>query len=508
MSNMYNECQEGLVKALIADPDKLTDVARIISLDDFEDVNYSLVYESIRELKHADKKISLPDIVATINTNHPEAHVDPIWILDLDNDLTKWIAKAPALTWAKLLKTESARNKTEKILNEALLNVKKENPVDIIGQTSTLMEEVAMDALEDNDVDNAERLDRYKEYMETRLDFKKNVIPSPYPTVDKYIVGWLPGQLITVGARTSVGKSVIATQSAIAACVANKSVQIFSLEMSEFEVIDRMLCAMSNVELSALRTRKLTQDEQDRFENAQNRFANFKLSIDENPSVTIDYIKNKAIRQAQSAEGLDMIIIDYLQLVTHDKRGATREQIVAEMSREMKKLAKQLQVPVMILAQLNREGKDDPEDRLPQISDIRESGAIAADSDVILLIHRKLVSDEIDPKALFIIGKNRNGQPGRKISVRCSLEYAKFIDDGIEESYDEARQVAEADQQNELNEQISQYEDSAHLSNDSTQYGEFSNDSFIPDDESPFGDSPFGESSFNDNIFNNEGDGY
>lgn len=507
MSNMYNECQEGLVKALIADPEKLTDVARVISLDDFEDVNYSLVYESIRELKHSEKKISLPDIVATINKNHPEAHVDPIWILDLDNDLTKWIAKAPAMTWAKLLKKESARSKTEKILKNALNNIDKENPVDIIGSTSSLMEEVAMDALEDNEVNNEQRLDRYKEYMKTRLDFKKNVIPSPYPSVDKYIVGWLPGQLITIGARTSVGKSVIATQSAIAACVSNKSVQIFSLEMSEFEVIDRMLCAMSNVELSALRTRRLSQEEQERFENAQRRFANFKLSIDENPSVTIDYIKNKAIRQAQSAEGLDMIIIDYLQLVTHDKRGATREQIVAEMSREMKKLAKQLQVPVMILAQLNREGKDDPEDRLPQISDIRESGAIAADSDVILLIHRKLVSDEIDPKALFIIGKNRNGQPGKKISVRCSLEYAKFVDDGIEETYDEARQVADNEHQESINEQINQYEAQAPDPDAGMNFSEFSQDAFS-DDESPFGDSPFGESSFDNNIFNNEGDDF
>lgn len=494
---MYNECQEGLVKALIADPSKLVEVARIVSIEDFEDVNYSLVYESIRELNYDNKQISLPDIVATINSNHPEAHVDPIWILELDNDLTRWIAKAPAITWAKLLKRESARSKTAKILKSAADGITKGNPIDIIGETASLMEAVAMDALEDTEEDNIDRLERYREHMLTRLDFKKNVIPSPYPSVDKYIVGWLPGQLITIGARTSIGKSVLATQAAIAACASKKSVQIFSLEMSEFEVVDRMLSAMSNVELSALRTRRLSREEEERFTAAQNLFGSFKLSVDENPAITIDYIKNKAIRQAQSAEGLDMIIIDYLQLITHEKRGASREQIVAEMSREMKKLAKQLQVPVMILVQLNREDKNDPEDRLPQISDIRESGAIAADSDVIILIHRKLVSDDIDPKALFIIGKNRNGQPGKLISVRCSLEYAKFVDDGFEESFDEARQVSESEQ--ELEAQINEFESHEE---------EHESWSMPPSDFSEETGSPFGESSFEGSIFNNEGDDY
>lgn len=445
MANLYEKYQEGLVKSLVADPDKVLRVANIIGTEDFDDERYALVYEGIRNLRNDDEEVTLSSIVHKITEKHPESTIDPMFVLDLDKNLSQWVTRGTPIKWAQLLKEEASKHKTADALLEAVNSLRdgSGNAAQIIGQTTSVLNEIAMSAVENSDRTMEDRINDYREYMNTRLDVKKNIIPSPYPTVDKYIVGWLPGQLITIGARTSVGKSVIATQSAVAACVAGKSVQIFSLEMSEFEVMDRMVSAMSNIELSAMRTRHLSQEEQERFDAAMYKYSEFKLDIDENPNVTIEYIKNKAIRRAQSEDGLDMIIIDYLQLVTHEKRNATREQIVAEMSREMKKLAKQLQVPVMILAQLNRESKDDPDDRLPQISDIRESGAIAADSDVILLIHRKLASDEIDPKALFIIGKNRNGQPGKKLSVRCGLEYAKFIDDGLEEAYDHAAAQAE-----------------------------------------------------------------
>ncbi len=430
---IYNQAQEGLIKTLIAQPEDIISVARTITSLDIENETYSIIFNSILDLVHEQELVSLPAILLKATEKDPEVHIDPNWLLSLDSDITKWVNKAPASTWAKIVKEQSAKKKTKDALEIAISELdKNENyAIDVIGSLVTKTEEIAMNSLDDNETTNEQRTEAYLEYMKTRHDYKKNVIPSPYPSIDKYIVGYLPGQLITIGARTSVGKSVIATQSAISACVANKSVLLFSLEMSETEVIDRMISAMSNVELGALRTRSLDNKETEDFDSAIDRFRDFKIDIDENPAVTIEYIKNRATRKAQSSEGLDMIIIDYLQLVTHDKRGASREQVVAEMSREMKKLAKQLQVPIMILAQLNRESKDEDEERLPQISDIRESGAIAADSDVILLIHRKLTTDAIDPKALFIIGKNRNGQPGKKISVDCALEYAKFVDNGL-----------------------------------------------------------------------------
>lgn len=496
----YNRYQEGLIKTLLASPDDLQEIANMISNDDFSDEKLKLVYESLLSLNRDSKQISLVGIIQEINETSPEVHLDPQWILSLDSDTTKWVAEAPPKSWAKLLKREAARYKTENVLNEAKKNVGTKDPIDLINNISYQIERIALDATDTVDETLANQVDRYKEYMKTRLDIKEHIIPSPYPSVDKHTVGWLPGQLITIGARTSVGKSVIATQSAITACVSNKSVALFSLEMSEFEVMDRMLSTMSMVELSAIRTRPLDAEENARFSSATERLAGFKLNIDDTANVSIDYIRNKAIRMAQSPAGLDMIIIDYLQLITNNGRaGTSRQENVAEISRSMKILAKQLNVPIMVLVQLNRESKEEAEDRLPKISDIRESGAIAADSDVILLIDRKLTADEIDPKALFIIGKNRNGQPGKKISVRCGLEYAMFIDEPQDDSF-----APNPDGENEqgYSSEENHYEQSA-FGNEGEAFGSpFGSDAtpfpssefgsqFDGDDESPFGEGEF-----------------
>lgn len=432
---LFTRYQEGLIKTLLADSKALIPVSKYIESEDFGDPNYQLIYDTMNDLRKEDRNISLPDIVQYIGENNKEVNLDPEWIFSLNQDITKWILEAPAATWAKLLKKESSRHKIKTQLDKAQMALAKGDPVELINELKSEMDVIAINAMEDNEETQDEVVDRYEQHMDTRLDFAQNVIPSPYPAVNKYAIGWLQGQLITVGARTSVGKSVIACQSMLTAAMAGKTVQMFSLEMSEFEVMDRIVSSMSMVDLSAIRTRPLMEKERERFSEALATYRKLNIKIDETPSVTIDYIRNKALRQAQSDTGLDMIIIDYLQLITNNKKASRQEQ-VAEISREMKILAKQLQVPIMVLVQLNRESKDDPADRLPQISDIRESGAIAQDSDIILLIHRKLEADEIDPKALFILGKNRNGQPGKKISVRCALEYAMFIDNSDEYNSD------------------------------------------------------------------------
>src|SRR5699024_10137614 len=138
---------------------------------------------------------------------------------------------------------------------------------------------------------------------------------------------------------------------------------------------------------------------------------------DTTSEMNAEYIKRTAIKQAQSEDGLDFIIIDYLQLISNNSN-RNRQEAIADVSRNMKILAKELHVQVMVLVQLNREKRDD-EDTTPKIYDIRESGAIAQDSNVVILIDRKMDDDEevIDPKATFIIAKNRQGESNKYISV-------------------------------------------------------------------------------------------
>lgn len=493
--NTYRIYQEGLIKTLLATPEQLSKISNVVTPDDFADTQLRIVYESIQFLAREKEPVSLPGIVSAVIRNYGDSvKIDPNWILSLDSDITKWTAQAPVTTWAKLLKTESARNRTALEIRDAAKELQTTDPVSVINKLSSSIEKIAYEATATQESQLEQSILDYKEYMKSRLDVKENIIPSPYPSIDKHIVGWLPKQLVTIGARTSVGKSVIATQSAVTACVAGKSVMLFSLEMSEFEVMDRMLSSMSMVELGAIRTRGLDEEEQIRFDKALDRYSQFKLQVDETPNVTIDYIREKAMRRAQSPEGLDMVIIDYLQLITNNSRsGVSRQEQVAEISRNMKILAKQLNIPVMVLVQLNREDKNEPEDRLPKIADIRESGAIAADSDVIILIDRKLDNDSIDPKALFIIGKNRNGQTGKKISVRCSLEYAMFTDDKEPDPFEMQSRLDDIEENYTGNFESAPYSQQTNYSpeNNST----IQNDNFsvmeYDEDENPFSNDEF-----------------
>src|SRR5690606_35400105 len=146
-----------------------------------------------------------------------------------------------------------------------------------------------------------------------------------------------------------------------------------------------------------------------------------RLTIDTDPKVTIDSIRARALRKAQSPEGLDFIIIDYLQLITPTGRYSSRQEAVADLSRSTKLLAKQLQVPIMVLVQVNRENKDD-ENNVPRMSNIRESGAIAQDSDIVVLIHREESMDDSIPHTLILLEKNRNGEANKTIRCHSNLE--------------------------------------------------------------------------------------
>lgn len=435
--NLYLSFQEGLIKSLIADPSALNDVVRIVDVNDFSDTNYQLVYEGLLNLNRANEEISLPGIVKMITEKNPEAHIDPEWILNLDNDFTETISQASATTWARLLKRESARAQTSKVINDAKQKLNKNNnPLDVISNINNQLNEIMLNSVEDNDKTPEEVIADYKEFMKERLTKKTEIIPSPYPSVDKYTIGWLPGQLITIAARTSVGKTVFATNAAVAAAAAGKSVQIFSLEMGEYDLIDRMTSYMSHIPLKTIKTEPFDMNQAKLFENTLKTYEQYKINIDPNPRVTVDYIRSKAIKRAQSEDGLDLIIVDYLQLITNPNHTGNRQESVAEVSREMKILAKQLGVPVIILAQVNRLKSDDDENKMPTINDIRESAAIAQDSDVIILIHRNTKSDDVDPKAKFIIGKNRNGEAPKIVTVRAMLECNTFMDMGGTEDID------------------------------------------------------------------------
>lgn len=238
------------------------------------------------------------------------------------------------------------------------------------------------------------------------LDGAVNHIPTDWPTVNEIIGGLRPGALYVVGARPSVGKSAVAL--AIAQSLSRYgSVAFSSLEMSRDDIHLRAISADLRIDLTRLLNRNLTPGDWEKINGRQDVWAKVPLFIDDRSSVTATDIKRFA-RSVNRRRPLAGIVVDYLQLMTPppgDKR--PRHEFVADCSRQLKILAMEMNVPVILLSQLNR-GSTQREDKMPQISDLRESGAVEQDADVVILLHREIMGENKYDLAM-LIAKNRNG---------------------------------------------------------------------------------------------------
>jgi len=234
-------------------------------------------------------------------------------------------------------------------------------------------------------------------------------LPTGFRDVDSLLSGLQPGNLIVVAARPGVGKSSFVTNLARNVAVDHAApVAMFSLEMSRWEIGMRLLCAEARVPWDAIRNKRVGAEHWASIAQAAESLHDAPLTIVDSGNVTIVDIRAKARRLATRRGGLRLIIVDYLQLMSHHRRVDNRQQEIAEISRSLKLLAKELKIPVIAVSQLNR----DPErrqDKRPQLSDLRESGAIEQDADVVMFIHRDDTDREKKGTAELIVAKHRNG---------------------------------------------------------------------------------------------------
>ncbi|MEC1521875.1 replicative DNA helicase [Neobacillus niacini] len=254
--------------------------------------------------------------------------------------------------------------------------------------------------------------------------------------LDRMTAGFQRNDLIIVGARPSVGKTAFALN--VAQNVAQKTgenIAIFSLEMGAEQLVMRLLCAEGNIDAQRLRTGTLTDDDWGKLTMAMGSLSNTGIFIDDTPGVRISDIRSKC-RRLKQEHGLGMILIDYLQLILGSGRsGENRQQEVSEISRSLKQLARELQVPVIALSQLSR-GVEQRQDKRPMMSDIRESGSIEQDADIVAFLYRDDYYDkESENKNIIeiIIAKQRNGPTGT-VSLAFVKEYNKFVN--LETRYD------------------------------------------------------------------------
>lgn len=263
-------------------------------------------------------------------------------------------------------------------------------------------------------------------------------IATGFRDLDKMTAGFQRNDLIIVGARPSVGKTAFALNIAQNVAVkTGENVAIFSLEMGAEQLVMRMLCAEGNIDAQRLRTGSLTDDDWGKLTMAMGSLSNAGIYIDDTPGVRISDIRSKCRRLAQE-HGLGMILIDYLQLILGSGRsGENRQQEVSEISRSLKQLARELKVPVIALSQLSR-GVEQRQDKRPMMSDIRESGSIEQDADIVAFLYREDYYDkESENKNIIeiIIAKQRNGPVG-SVQLAFVKEYNKFVN--LETRYDDS----------------------------------------------------------------------
>jgi replicative DNA helicase len=256
-------------------------------------------------------------------------------------------------------------------------------------------------------------------------------VPTGFSDLDSLTNGLHPGQLIVIAARPAIGKSTLGLDFARSASVKHGLTScIFSLEMSRSEITMRLLSAEARVSLKSMRSGGLTDQDWDRLGRRMGEVAEAPLFIDDSPHLTMMEIRAKA-RRLKQRHDLRLIVLDYLQLMSSPRKVESRQQEVSEISRQCKLLAKELEIPVVAISQLNR-SSEQRQDKRPMLSDLRESGAIEQDADMVLLLHREDAYDKESARAGeadFIVAKHRNG-PTDTITVTSQLHYSRFVDLG------------------------------------------------------------------------------
>jgi replicative DNA helicase len=289
-----------------------------------------------------------------------------------------------------------------------------------------------------SDINTSDDYQSLKDLLEPTIDEMEAIqshddamsgVPTGFAELDELTNGLHAGQMVIVAARPAVGKSTLALDLARSAAVKNGLTTVyFSLEMGKTELVMRLLSAEAGVPLNHIRNGKMSEDDWQQIVRKTGHVQEAPLFIDDSPNLTMMEIRSKA-RRLRQRNDLRLVIIDYLQLMSSGRKVESRQLEVSEFSRQIKLLAKELQIPVIALCQLNR-GPEQRNDKKPMLSDLRESGSLEQDADVVILLHREDAYDRDSPRAGeadFIVAKHRNG-PTATVTTAFQGHYSRFVD--------------------------------------------------------------------------------
>ncbi|MEX2203471.1 MAG: replicative DNA helicase [Actinomycetota bacterium] len=405
------EAEESVLGSMMLSSDAIADVVEIVQPVDFYRSANGSIFQTLREIYGRGDPVDAITAVEELKRRNLLADVGGhLYISEL---VERVPTPAAAASYARIV--------AETALMRRLISAAGDimemafSPTDEPERVADEAEQRIYDVARRDEKDQVASLRELVDQAMTDLEKLQNResafagVPTGFRDVDGLLSGMQAGNLLVVAARPGVGKSSFVTNLARNVSVdAQQPVAMFSLEMSRWEIGMRLLCAEARVPWDLIRNKRVAAEDWSRIAQAADTLHEAPLFIVDSGNVTLVDIRAKARRLAARRQGLGLIIVDYLQLMSHTRRVDNRQQEIAEISRGLKMLAKELSIPVIAVSQLNR----DPErrqDKRPQLSDLRESGAIEQDADVVMFIHR----DDADPAkkglADLIVAKHRNG---------------------------------------------------------------------------------------------------
>ncbi|PIC85714.1 MULTISPECIES: replicative DNA helicase [unclassified Sporosarcina] len=426
-----NEAEQSVLGAIFLEPQALITASEILMPEDFYRIAHKKIFETMLVLNDRGQPVDLVTIAEELKVKNELEDVGGIsYITELANAVP---TAANIVYYANIVDEKALLRRLIRVATDIVEDgYTREDEVEaLLGEAEKKMMEVS----------NRKNAGDFRHIKDVLVETYDNIellhtrkgdvtgIPTGFRDLDKITAGFQRNDLIIVAARPSVGKTAFALN--VAQNVATKTeenVAIFSLEMGAEQLVMRMLCAEGNIDAQVLRTGNLEADDWRKLTMAMGSLSNAGIFIDDSPGLRVNEIRSKC-RRLQQEHGLGMVMIDYMQLIMGSGRGSdNRQQEVSEISRSLKALARELKIPVVALSQLSR-GVEQRQDKRPMMSDLRESGSIEQDADIVSFLYREDYYDketEMQNMIEIIIAKQRNGPTGT-VTLAFAKEYNKFL---------------------------------------------------------------------------------
>ena len=423
------EAEQSVIGAMLMDRDAITIASEILTVDDFYQKQYGILFEAMVELYTENVPVDL----ITLQNRLKEKDVPPeISSLEFVRDMiTKVPTSVNVGTYAKIVSEKATLRRLIRV-NEEIASAcyaGKDSVEEIMEDTEKKIFQVLQRKTNDEFVPIKDVVLNALDKIEAASRMKGSVtgMPTGFIDLDYKTSGFQPSDLILIAARPSMGKTAFVLNIAeYMAFRSNETVAIFSLEMSKEQLVNRLFALESRVDSQILRTGNLNDNDWSSLIEAAGVIGRSNLIIDDTPGISVSELRSKC-RKYKLEHNLGIIMIDYLQLMQGSRRAESRQQEISDISRSLKEIARELQVPVVALSQLSRAVEQRPDHR-PMLSDLRESGAIEQDADIVMFLYRDdYYNHDTEKKdvAEVIIAKQRNGPIGT-VELAWLPRYTKF----------------------------------------------------------------------------------